>query len=40
VEKTRPDKTYANNRRTYFRTIINIRENIQFNEFTGLYQAM
>ena len=40
VEKTRPDKTYANNRRTYFRTIINIRENIQFSEFTGLYQAM
>ena len=40
VEKTRPDKTYANNRRTYFRTIINIRENIQLSEFTGLYQAM
>jgi len=39
VEKVRSDKTHANNRRTYFRTIINIRENIQlaeFNEFVGL----
>lgn len=33
VEKIRTDKTYANNRRTYFRTIINIRENIQLEEF-------
>jgi hypothetical protein len=33
VEKVRTDKTHPNNRRTYFRTIINIRENIQFVEF-------
>ena len=36
VEKVRTDKTHANNRRTYFRTIINIRENIQVSEFMGL----
>jgi hypothetical protein len=36
VEKVRTDKTHANNRRTYFRTIINIRENIQLTEFIGL----
>jgi len=35
VEKIRTDKTYPNNRRTYFRTIINIRENIQLSEITG-----
>lgn len=39
VEKVRTDKTHANNRRTYFRTIINIRENIQFEEFLHLYHA-
>ena len=33
VEKIRTDKTHANNRRTYFRTIVNIRENIQLREF-------
>jgi len=33
VEKIRTDKTYANNRRTYFRTLVNIREDIQFQEF-------
>lgn len=33
IEKVRTDKTHPNNRRTYFRTIINIRENIQFAEF-------
>jgi hypothetical protein len=33
VEKIRTDKNHANNRRTYFRTIINIRENIQISEF-------
>lgn len=37
VEKTRTDKTHANNRRTYFRTLVNIRENIQLQD---LYQAM
>lgn len=36
VEKVRTDKTHANNRRTYFRTIVNIRENIQLSEFVGL----
>ena len=39
VEKIRTDKKHANNRRTYFRTCINIRENIQFPEFVGLYHA-
>jgi hypothetical protein len=32
MEKVRTDKNYANNRRTYFRTIVNIRENIQLSE--------
>jgi hypothetical protein len=32
VEKVRTDKTHANNRRTYFRTIVNLRENIQLSE--------
>lgn len=36
VEKVRTDKTHPNNRRTYFRTIINIRENIQLSEFENL----
>ena len=35
VEKVRSDKTHANNRRTYFRTIINIRENIELKEFNA-----
>jgi hypothetical protein len=35
VEKIRTDKTHANNRRTYFRTCINLRENIQLAEITG-----
>lgn len=39
VEKIRTDKTYANNRRTYFRTIINIRESITLDEFYR-YHAM
>jgi hypothetical protein len=39
VEKVRTDKKHANNRRTYFRTIVNIRENIQFEEFLHLYHA-
>ncbi len=37
VEKIRTDKTHPNNRRTYFRTIVNLRENIQLQD---LYQAM
>jgi len=35
VEKVRTDKTHANNRRTYFRTMINLREDIQVDELTG-----
>ena len=35
VEKVRTDKTHSNNRRTYFRTIVNIRENIKLSEITG-----
>jgi hypothetical protein len=35
VEKVRTDKSHANNRRTFFRTVINIRENIQLEEITG-----
>ena len=35
VEKVRTDKSHSNNRRTYFRTIVNIRENIQLSEITG-----
>lgn len=31
--KVRTDKTYPNNRRTYSRTIVNIREDIQLSEF-------
>jgi hypothetical protein len=31
--KRRTDKTYPNNRRTFYRTIVNIRENIQMKEF-------
>ena len=33
VEKIRTDKTHSNNRRTYFRTCINLREAIQLHEF-------
>lgn len=36
VEKIRTDKTHPNNRRTYFRTIVNLREGIQLDEFRGL----
>lgn len=34
VEKIRTDKTHPNNRRTYFRTCVNLRENIQLSEIT------
>jgi hypothetical protein len=33
VEKIRTDKTHANNRRTYSRTMVNIREDIKYGEF-------
>ena len=36
VVKVRTDKTYANNRRTYERTCVNMRERIQLSEFFGL----
>lgn len=35
AEKIRTDKTYPNNRRTYFRTLVNIREDIQVREFAA-----
>lgn len=35
VEKIRTDKTHANNRRTYFRTCVNLREDVQLHEITG-----
>ena len=31
--KVRTDKTYPNNRRTYLRTLVNLRENIKLEEF-------
>lgn len=36
VLKVRTDKTHANNRRTYERTLVNIREDIQRDEFSNL----
>lgn len=35
VEKIRTDKTHSNNRRTYFRTCINLREAIQLSELAS-----
>lgn len=35
----RKDKTYPNNRRTFYNTIVNIQENIQIDEFTRLYKT-
>jgi hypothetical protein len=34
VEKVRTDKMHANNRRTYFRTMVNLREDIKVGELT------
>ena len=36
VVKVRTDKTYPNNRRTFLRTIVNLREDIQLKEFWGI----
>jgi hypothetical protein len=36
VVKMRTDKTYPNNRRTYLRTIVNLREDIKREEFLSL----
>jgi len=33
IIKIRSDKNYPNNRRTYLRTLVNIKENIQFEDF-------
>jgi hypothetical protein len=35
----RTDKTYPNNRRTFYRTIQNIRENIQWQEFAEIFSS-
>lgn len=37
VVKVREDKTYPNNRRTFFRTLVNLREDIQLKEFYDLF---
>jgi mRNA capping enzyme, catalytic domain/mRNA capping enzyme, C-terminal domain len=37
IMKVRTDKTYPNNRRTYERTIVNIRENIQLSELKSVF---
>ena len=37
IVKVRTDKTYPNNRRTFLRTIVNLREDIQKHEFKTLY---
>ena len=34
--KQRTDKNYPNNRRTYYRTLVNIREDIKINEFFNI----
>ena len=34
----RTDKTYPNNRRTYYRTLVNIKEDIKWQEFTRLHK--
>ena len=37
VVKVRTDKTYPNNRRTFLRTIVNLREDIQVKEFQTMF---
>ena len=37
VVKVRTDKTYPNNRRTFLRTIVNLREDIQLKEFETMF---
>jgi hypothetical protein len=39
VVKVRTDKTYPNNRRTYLRTIVNLREDIRLEEFYALVSS-
>lgn len=38
IVKLRDDKTYPNNRRTFLRTLVNLREDIQLKEFIDLFQ--
>lgn len=40
VEKVRTDKTYPNNRRTYFRTLVNLRERIELSEFNPVQVSL
>lgn len=35
----RPDKTFPNSRRTFYRTLVNIKEDIQMDEFARLYRS-
>jgi hypothetical protein len=37
IVKVREDKTYPNNRRTFLRTLVNLREDIQLKEFIDLF---
>lgn len=40
IVKVRTDKTYPNNRRTFLRTIVNLREDIQRQEFESLASSV
>jgi hypothetical protein len=35
----RTDKTYPNNRRTFYRTMVNVKEDIKIQEFASLYKT-
>lgn len=35
----RTDKKHPNNRRTFYRTMVNVRENIQWEEFASMYKS-
>jgi mRNA guanylyltransferase len=34
--KVRTDKTHPNNRRTFYRTLVNIKEDIKMSEFNNI----
>jgi ATP-dependent DNA ligase len=38
--KVRKDKTHPNNRRTYLRTLVNLKENITYEEFKGISRLL
>ena len=38
--KVRTDKTHPNNRRTFLRTLINLKENIGYEEFKGISRLL